>query len=434
MIVTITEECEYGRCDMTDIRAIKGHIIYTKVKDNFEVHENSYMVIENKKVKGIFRELPDMYKDIPIIDYGHNAIIIPSFIDLHIHAPQYLQMGIGLDLELIEWLEQYTYRNESLFSDTDYARKIYPAFVKNLYVKGTLRSCIFATIHNDSTRILVDELGKMKLSAYVGKVNMNQNAPDNLLQSTECSYEETKRFIKSFTGTLVKPIITPRFAPCCNSELLAKLGKLSVEQQIPVQTHLAENKREIEWVKSLFPDSNNYSDVYRRYNLYGNQKTLLAHAIYLTDEEVEIARDNDNVYLVHCPDSNSNLTSGIMPVTYYLDKGIKVGLGSDIGAGHKMSIPNAITSAVQYSKIRHVFKNEERVLSLSEAFYLATNVNGSFFGKVGSFEEDYYFDALVIRDPDPLVNYLKPIEKLQRFLYNGSSDSIVERYLEGEII
>ncbi|GKX30020.1 guanine deaminase [Vallitalea longa] len=419
---------------MTNIKALKGHIIYTKVKDTFEVHENSYIVIDNKKVVGIFKELPDIYKDISIIDYGHNAIIIPSFIDLHIHAPQYLQMGIGLDLELIEWLQQYTYRNESLFSDVDYAKKIYPTFVDNLYNEGTLRSCIFATIHNESNKILLDELKKKKLSAYVGKVNMNQNAPNDLLQSAECSYEETKSFIDYFTEDLIKPIITPRFAPCCTSELLAKLGKLSMKQELPVQTHLAENKKEVEWVKSLFPDSKNYSDVYKKYNLYGNQKTLLAHSIYLSDEEVAMASNNDNVYLVHCPDSNGNLTSGIMPVTNYLDKGIKVGLGSDIGAGHKMSMPSTITSAVQYSKLRHVFRNEERVLSLSEAFYLATNVNGSFFGKVGSFEKDNFFDALVIRDPDPLVNYLKPIEKLQRFLYNASSNSIVERYLEGEII
>ena len=419
---------------MLNIKALKGNIIYTKVKDRFEVHENSYIVIEDKKVVGIYKELPEIYKNISIIDYGYNAIIIPSFIDLHIHAPQYLQMGIGLDLELIEWLEKYTYKSESLFNDINHAKKIYPAFVNTLYQNGTLRSCIFGTIHNTSNKILVDELEKKKLLAYVGKVNMDRNAPDELLQSTECSYEETKQFIDYFSKTSIKPIITPRFAPSCTNELLQKLGELSVNRHIPIQTHLSENKKEIEWVKSLFKESKNYSDVYQKFNLYGNQKTILAHSIYLSDEEVEMARNNDNIYLVHCPDSNSNLTSGIMPVSYYLDKGIKVGIGSDVGAGHRINIPDVITSAIQYSKIRHMINNEDRILSLSEAFYLATNVNGSFFGKVGCFEKDYSFDALVIRDHDPIVNYLKPLEKLQRFLYNSNSDSIVERYLEGEII
>lgn len=421
---------------MAKLKAIKGHIIYTKVKDSFEIHENSYIVIDDKKIVGIYNELPDIYKDVAIIDYGYNSIIIPSFIDLHIHAPQYLQMGIGLDLELIEWLDQYTFKYEALFSDVNYAKKLYPRFVDALYREGTLRSCIFATIHNESNNVLIDELKKKKLSAYVGKVNMNQNAPDNLLQSTECSIEETKRFIEGSnnTGDSIKPIITPRFAPCCTSELLEELGELSIEKQLPVQTHLSENKKEVEWVKSLFPNNKNYSDVYKRHQLYGNQKTILAHSIYLTNEEVEMASKEKNVYLVHCPSSNSNLSSGIMPVTYYLDKGIKVGLGTDVGAGNKLSMADVITNAIQYSKIRHVYNEEERVLSLPESFFLATKMNGSFFGKVGSFEKDYYFDALVIRDPDPLTSCLSPLERLQRFLYCGSSNSIVERYLEGEII
>jgi guanine deaminase len=421
---------------MTNLRAIKGNIIYTKVKDCFEIHENSYIVINDKKIIGIYNKLPNSYEDITVIDYGNNAIIIPAFIDLHIHAPQYLQMGIGLDLELIEWLEQYTFKYEALFSDVNYAKKLYPRFVDRLYKEGTLRSCIFGTIHNKSTQVLVDELKKKKLSAYVGKVNMDQNAPNDLLQSTKCSVEETKEFVedKNNTTELITPIITPRFAPCCTSELLSKLGELSMEKQLPVQTHLSENRKEVQWVKSLFPDSKNYSDVYKKHNLYGNQKTILAHSIYLTDEEVEMARQEKNVYLVHCPNSNSNLSSGIMPVTHYLDKGINVGLGTDVGAGNKISMTEMITNAVQCSKIRHVYNEQERVLSISEAFYLATKVNGSFFGKVGSFEEGYYFDALVIRDKDPLISFLSPLEKLQRYLYCGDSCSIVERYLEGEII
>ncbi|GMQ59985.1 amidohydrolase family protein [Vallitalea sediminicola] len=421
---------------MTNIKALKGHIIYTEVKDKFEIHENSYIVIDDKKIVGIYKELPDIYKDIAVIDYGYNSIIIPAFIDLHIHAPQYLQMGIGLDLELIEWLEQYTFKYEALFSDVNYAKKLYPRFVNALYREGTLRSCIFATIHNESTKVLIDELKKKKLSAYVGKVNMNQNAPENLLQSTECSIEETKAFIDDNDNdeNLIKPIITPRFAPCCTSELLEELGELSTQKQVPVQTHLSENRREVEWVKSLFPDSKNYSDIYKKHHLYGNQKTILAHSIYLTDEEIDMAREDKNIYLVHCPNSNSNLSSGIMPVTYFLDKGINIGLGTDIGAGNKISMKDMITSAIQYSKIRHVYNEGERILSLPEAFYLATKMNGSFFGKIGSFEEDYYFDALIIKDPDPLISCLSPLERLQRFLYCGDSSSIVERYLEGEII
>lgn len=418
---------------MTPIKILRGHIIYTKEKKCFEVHENSYLVINNKKVVAIYKELPKRYKDMSITDYG-DAIIIPSFIDLHIHAPQYMQMGLGLDLELIDWLNRYTFKCEGKFADVDYAKKVYPHFVEALYQNGTLRSCIFATIHNDSTKILVKELKKKKLSAYVGKVNMNQNAPENLIQTTEYSIRETEKFIEdNGDDDLVKPIITPRFAPCCTSDLLKKLGNLSIKKSIPVQTHLAENKREVEWVKSLFPQSRNYSDVYKRHQLYGNEKSLMAHSIYLDKEEIEMAK-LENIYLVHCPNSNMNLSSGIMPLTGYLDQGIKVGLGSDVGAGHKIGMQHTIISAIQCSKMRYVLNNEERILSESEAFYLATKLNGSFFGNIGSFEEGFLFDALVIKDPASLINHLTPLEQLQRFLYCGGPDSIIDRYLEGQII
>jgi guanine deaminase len=416
-----------------NLKIIKGHIIYTKEKTQFEVLKDSFIVVNNKKVVDIYNKLPDMYIDVPIIDYG-DSIIIPSFIDLHIHAPQYMQMGIGLDLELIDWLNKYTFRNEEKFSDIDYARQVYPHFVKALYDNGTLRSCIFATIHNDSTYVLIEELKQRGLSAYVGKVNMNKNAPDKLIQTTDCSIRETREFIESNSfSQLIKPIITPRFAPSCSSELLKKLGEISCEHNIPVQTHLSENKKEVEWVESLFPKNPNYSDVYREYNLYGREKTLMAHSIYLSEAEIEMAKQ-DNIFLVHCPNSNMNLTSGIMPLTNFLDKGIKVGLGSDVGAGHKIGMQHTITSAIQCSKINHIINEKERLLSESEAFYLATKLNGSFFGKVGSFEKDYYFDALVINSGDKLINDLTPLERLQKFLYCGDSSNIIDRYLEGQLL
>lgn len=413
-----------------DTLILKGHIIYTKKKEQFEIHENSYIIVEGKEIVGIYKELPEEYNKLPIQDYG-NSLIIPSFIDLHIHGSQYMQMGVGLNLGLIDWLNQYTFKNEAKFEDVEYAKKVYPHFVDALYRNGTLRSCIFATIHKESTKILVEALKEKRLSAYVGKVNMNQNAPDNLLEMTDVSLNETITFMEELgEDSLVKPIITPRFAPSCTSELMHHLGKLSKDGAVPIQTHLAETKREVDWVRDLFPDSKTYSHVYLDHQLYGHQKTLMAHAIYLSDEELEMAKE-ENIYLVHCPNSNMNLTSGIMPVTAYLDAGIQVGMGSDVGAGHKIGMNHTIASAIQCSKIRHVFNPEERVLTESEAFYLTTKQNGTFFGNTGSFETGYVFDALIVRDPDNLMDELTPMEQLQRFLYCGGADSIIERYLEG---
>lgn len=414
---------------MAEKEVIQGNFLYTKDKDSFEIHEKSFLVIENKRIVGLFDHLPQQDQNLPRTDY-HDAIIIPSFIDLHIHAPQYLQRGIGLDLQLVDWLEQYTFHSEMKFSDQNYARSVYAAFAQDLYDNGSLRSCVFGTIHNKSNQILVEAMKSQHISAYIGKVNMNQNGPKDLLQTTEESYQETIDFIEHNEDSLVKPIITPRFAPSCSELLLKKLGALSQERHVPVQTHLAENKEEVAWVKELFPQYKNYSDVYFQNQLYGKEKTIMAHAIYLNDDEVKMAV-NKNLYLAHCPNANLNLSSGIMAVTKYLDEGIHVGIGSDVGAGHSMSMAQCITSAIQCSKMRQLMYPKERVLSESEAFYMATKLNGSFFGKTGSFEAGFLFDALVISDPLYSLQSFTPHEKLERFLYCGGKENIIARYLEG---
>jgi guanine deaminase len=192
----------------------------------------------------------------------------------------------------------------------------------------------------------------------------------------------------------------------------------------------------VAWVKTLFPESASYTDVYVKHQLYGPEKTLMAHSIYLDSVEMELAK-SAYIYMVHCPNSNMNLSSGIMPVTQFLDEGITVGLGSDIGSGHTLAMQQTITSAIQCSKIRHVLSPKERILSEPEAFHMATKVNGSFFesfGLIGSFETGYQFDALVIKDPSPIMDTLKPVEQLQRFLYCGWTESIQVRYLNGKNI
>ena len=413
---------------------LKGNIIYTPKPEAYSIYENSYIVIENKRVVGVFQELPDNIDPGTVIDYGE-GLIIPSFIDLHIHAPQFVQRGIGMHLQLIDWLEQYTFIQESLFEDRDHVQSIYPHFVDSLYNYGTLRSSIFATIHDESNRYLVELLIKKGLSAYVGKVNMNQNAPDSLSQTSELSLSETEGFIQAYNNeSLVKPIITPRFAPSCTKELMDGLGQLSAKYHVPVQSHISENKDEIAWVKDLFPEANDYTDVYDQSGLIGVEKTLMAHGIYLKEDELS-RLNNEKTFLVHCPISNMNIASGIMPVTRYLDMGLQVGLGSDVGGGHEMGMNKSIVAAIQCANILYAFNHENRRLLESEAVYLATKMNGKFFGDdVGSFEKGYLFDALIIHNKDPWLNRGTPLEKFQNFLYCGMPDHIVARYIEGKAI
>ncbi len=413
---------------------LRGHIIYTSTPEAYTVHENSYIIIEDNKVKGIYKALPEAYSTEEVIDY-EDRLIVPSFIDLHVHAPQYSQRGIGLHLQLINWLNQYTFELESKFADLSYAKEVYPAFVQSLYDHGSLRSSIFGTIHDESNLYLSELIMKKGMSAFVGKVNMDRHAPDTLTESAQQSLEGTKAFIGALEKeTLVKPIITPRFAPSCSDELMTSLGQLSIEKHVPVQSHLSENKDEIKWVKALFPLAKDYTDVYEMFNLLGKEKTLMAHGIYLDEDELARINKPQN-FLVHCPISNMNIASGVMPVAKYMDMGIQVGLGSDVAGGHEMGMNKSIVAAIQCGNILYSQEKSHRRLLESEVVYIATKLNGRFFGEdVGSLEPGFIFDALVIEDKDSLSKGLSPIERYQKFLYGGEPSHIIARYLEGNAI
>ncbi|WIV13098.1 guanine deaminase [Proteiniborus sp. MB09-C3] len=417
------------------IKIYKGHVIFTESPERFNTVENGFIIVENNIVKKVVSKIPDEYKNISVKDFG-NRIIIPGFVDLHLHAPQFPNAGLGLDKELLPWLEEYTFPEEAKYKDTGYAKKVYSRVVEELWKNGTTRAVIFASVHKEATALLFDLLVKAGLGAYVGKVNMDRNCPDIIIEDTQQSLKDTREYLETHVNKSehVKPIITPRFVPTCSAGILEELGKMANEFDVPIQSHLSENMGEVEWVKELHPEHGNYADVYDCYSLFGQKPTIMAHCIYNTEEEVILMRNNE-VYAAHCPYSNLNLSSGIMPVRHFLDKGVNVGLGSDISGGHKMSIPSVMAIAAQISKIKWLETNKELApLTTSEVFYLGTKGGGKFFGKVGSFEEGYEFDALVIDDSSFLGDNLTLEERLQRFIYLGDDRNIVERYVAGNRI
>lgn len=416
------------------LKILKGNIVFTKNKDKFEVFEDSHIIIKDGKVLDIQKELSDEYKNIEVEDLG-NKIIIPGFNDIHLHAPQYPNLGLGLDKELLPWLETYTFPEEAKNIDPEYAKKEYKLFVKSLWKYGTTRAVVFASLHQKATEILMDYFNEVGMGAYVGKVNMNRNSPDNLIETTKDSIERTENILKKYNdkNALVQPIITPRFVPSCDTELMNALGNLAEKYDVKVQSHLSENKGEIAWVKDLHPESKNYADVYDKAKLFGQQPTVMAHCIYVTEDEMDLMAKNQ-VYVAHCPTSNFNLSSGIAPIRKFLNKNIPVGIGTDISAGHTVSMMTTIVTAIQASKMYWLYVNDdEECLSTTEAFYLATKGGGNFFGKVGSFEKDYEFDALVI-DDSSLSDYNKRTieERVQRFIYTGDDRQISKRYVRGK--
>ncbi|WP_053831422.1 amidohydrolase family protein [Paraclostridium bifermentans] len=417
------------------VQIYKGNILFTKIKDKFEIIENGFIIVKNGKILDLYKNLPSEYQNFEVIDFSDN-LIIPGMNDLHCHAPQFRNLGMAMDKELIPWLDNYTFPEEGKFRSIEYSDKVYKNFIKEVWRHGTTRIAVFATVHKESSIRLMDLFKQSGLGALVGKVNMNINCTDDLLEDTEKSISDTEYILENYYNAdeLVNPIITPRFIPSCNSELLKSLGDLAIKYNVPTQSHLSENLGEIDWVKQLQPESEFYGDAYNRFNLFGQTKTLMAHCVYSCDKELELMKKN-NVFAIHCPNSNLNLGSGIMPVRKFLDNDINIALGSDISGGHDLSIFKVMVNAIQCSKLLWVNSNKQvDFLTLSEAFYMATKGGGSFFGKVGSFEKNYDFDALILDDSNLNPESYSLIERLERFIYIGDDRNIIHRYVRGEEI
>ncbi len=408
----------------------KGNFIDTPKLGELRVREGVYIEVDNDCISAIYDALPEGATPDEVVDLGE-GLVIPGLCDIHLHAPQFANIGIGYDKELLPWLDTYTFPEEARFADEAYAEEIYRQFVHSLWKHGTLRSVVFGTIHRKSTELLMRLMTDAGLGGFVGKVNMDRNGNDALMEDTQTSLEETEAFLKNAAPGPVKPIVTPRFVPSCSSELMSGLGKLAAKYNAPVQSHLSENPGEIEWVASLHPESRFYGEVYDVNGLFGQQPTIMAHCVHSTDEEVDLMVKN-GVICAHCPTSNSSLASGIAPIRTYLNKGMRVGLGSDISGGHTMNMFEVMRHTIQMSKLRWQQDRNLDPITVPETLYLATAGSGSLFGKVGLFEPGYEFDCLVIDDSAFDVGPKRSFdERLQRVIFDGDENRIEKRIRAG---
>ena len=412
----------------------RANILFTKERTHFEVIERGYVVVDDSgRVVEVTEHLSAEHEGVEVVDYG-DRLLIPAMNDLHVHAPQYRNQGIAMDLELLPWLQNYTFPEEMKYCDTKYAERMYRRFVHDMWRFGTMRACLFATIHKESTLLLMNIFKETGMGALVGKVAMNRNCPEGLTETVDDMVQGYEELIKECgEDSLVRPIITPRFVPSCTPEMLRACGELAAKYQLPVQSHLSENKDEIAWVKELEPESTCYGDAYDRYGLFGQTPTVMAHCVWSDGDELELIKRR-GVVVAHCPTSNFNVASGMAPIRKFLDEGVKVGLGSDISGGHDLSIFRMMVYAIQVSKMHYQQNHNVPFLSLSEVFWIATKSAGSFFGRVGSFEPGYEFDALVIDDSDLNHDNYTLLERLERYIYLGDDRQISHRFCSGKEI
>ncbi len=419
---------------------IKGDLCFSRSMDELTIIENGYLAIENGVCVdvGVYDALPSRFAAWELADYT-GKLVVPGMTDLHVHAPQFSFRGLGMDMELLEWLNTYTFPEESKYRDLDYAAKAYGNFVNHLLHSTTTRACVFATVHVPATLLLMRLLEDSGLHAYVGKVNMNRSSPAYLQEvSTNQSIRDTERWLHQSMGAFhhVKPILTPRFIPSCTDDLMYALRDVREKYNLPVQSHLSENFGEIAWVQELCPRSKFYGDAYDQFGMFGGgYPCIMAHCVHSNEAEQELIKKN-GVFIAHSPESNINLSSGVAPVNKFLDNGLHVGLASDVAGGSHESLLRAMMHAIQASKLRwRLLDQSVPALSFERAFYLATMGGGAFFGNVGTFQPGYEADAVVIDDASlDHPQKLSVRARMERAVYLADDRNIAAKYVAGEKI
>lgn len=415
---------------------LKGNICYSEDSDHIRLMPDSYLVCENGLCAGTFTQLPEKYTALPLTDYG-DRIIIPGLVDLHLHAPQFSFRGLGMDMELMEWLNTYTFPEEAKYSDLEYADRAYSLFAQHIRLSATTRAAIFSSLHTPATELLMDKMEQSGLVSFVGKVNMDRNSPDYYREKdAQTSLAETERWICDIRDKYIntRPIITPRFIPTCTDELMRGLRRLVEKYDLPVQSHLSENRNEIALVQELCPDASFYGDAYDRFGLFGgDHPCIMAHCVHTGEAELNLIKKN-GVYIAHSPLSNSNIASGVAPISKYLEQNIHVALASDIAGGETENMFYSMASAIRASKLRWRLMDQSiKPLSVDQSFYIATVGGGSFFGKVGSFAPGYEFDALVLDDSGLEHPQELPLRsRLERCLYLADDRDLSAKYVRGK--
>ena len=403
-----------------------------------------------------YLELLDKHsKDNHFFDFK-DKILLPGFIDLHIHAPQWPQAGLALDDELSYWLNNFTFPLESKYQDLDYAREVYSDLVKTLLANGTTSAMYFGTIHNEATLELAKICASYGQRGFVGKVVMDDKTmnPDFYRDnSTKEAIENTEKFIID-VQTLAKdvfqgvyPVITPRFVPSCTDNALLELGKLAKKYNCYIQSHCSESDWEHNFVIDRFGKRD--SEVLDQFGLL-TDKSIMAHGNFIDSDDADIFKKKKSS-VCHCPISNSYFANAVFPVNQLKKQGLNICLGTDISGGFSPSLYDNIKHTVMASRMLNDGvdnklsadnrgTNNARV-SVFEAFYLATTGGGEALKlPLGIFKEGYICDFQVIDINSPnnkLPNFLDNEEDkhlLQKILYLSTSENIREVWVQGKQI
>ncbi|MDE9451200.1 guanine deaminase [Aliiroseovarius sp. Z3] len=295
-------------------------------------------------------DLRQKYPQAEVTEYG-DALITPGFVDTHAHYPQTAIIA-SWGKRLIDWLNSYTFPEESRFGDPAHAAEIAETYFDLVTASGTTTTVSYCTIHPESVDAYFTAAAKRGLRVLGGKTCMDRNAPDTLQDTVQSAYDDSKMLLERWHGQdRLSYVITPRFAPTSTPDQLAALGALWAEHpEVLMQTHISEQHEEIAWVADLFPEARDYLDVYERFGLLGSG-ALLGHAIHLTDRERDRIREVE-ASLIHCPTSNMFIGSGLFDMAGLMDQGHRIGLATDTGGGSSFSMLRTMAAAYEVAQLR----------------------------------------------------------------------------------
>jgi guanine deaminase len=444
---------------MTAGRAFLGNALHTPTRGRLEYLPGALIEVEDSGTIRAVHHGASPQADAAAARYraagtletlATGQYLLPGFVDLHVHAPQWPQLGLALDWPLEEWLQASTFPLEARYADTTFASDTYQSLVDGLLANGTTTALYFATIHLAATQKLADICLNRGQRALIGRVAMDnpEQCPDIYRDPSAAVAEaETRSFIdyvralRGNEGGLILPVITPRFIPSCTDELLTGLGRLARETGCHVQTHCSES----DWEHAYVLDRCGVTDTeaLQRFGLL-SRHTILAHGNFIAGADIDKIT-SVGAGVAHCPLSNVYFSDAVFPLRRLLERGVHIGLGTDIAGGASPSIldnaryaviaSRSLESGVDPSVERSRRRSPGSRIDAATAFWLATAGGGIALDlPIGLFREGYQFDALVldarVSDSNLRIHCdATPAEILQKIVYHGARANIQETWV-----
>jgi len=398
------------------------------------------LVIEDGRIAAIGEAaqlLPTLPPDTTVTEHGA-ALIMAGFIDLHIHLPQ-TRVIASYGAQLMQWLERYTYVEEAKYADPAVAEAGAAFFLGELARNGTTTAVVYGSVHPVSVEALFRQSAARGSAMIAGKVMMDRNAPAELLDSVQSSYDDSKALILRWHGKFrQRYAVTPRFAVTSSDAQLEAAGALLEEHgEVYLQTHLAENQAEIAAALALFPARHNYTEIYQHFGLLG-PRSLFGHCLHLSETELDLLADSQSV-AVACPTSNLFLGSGLFDRNHFQHraKPVRTGIATDVGAGTSFSMLRTLAEAYKVQQLRG------HALAPLDAFHWITRGNAAALGlqdEIGSLSVGCFADLVVLdsRATPAMAHRMERCESLDEELFVlmtlGDDRAVGEVYLQGRAV